>query len=159
MADPNPSALPETPVAEVTLDRIAEIFSLEGMEYEIESDSDSGRETLRTGYANSAIAFTLDDGKLVCDSLWRGIVAVSDGASLVATVNQWNQAQFTPVLRFFEQQGTNLVVSAYRQVGVAHGLSRNQLGAFVLSSVEAINEAFAFVEKQFPELVTWRYEP
>lgn len=160
MAEDHPGALPETPVADVTLDRVAEILQLEGLEYEedVSGTGEDARTTLRTGYANSAIAFTLDEGKLVCDSLWRGIVALNDGASLMATVNQWNQSQFTPVLRFFEQQGSHLVVSAYRQVGVQHGLSRNQLGAFVLSSIETINESFAYVEEQFPELVTWRYE-
>lgn len=160
MADPGSSALPDTPVTEVTLERVAEILRLEGIEYEEETTGvgDTARPTVRTGFANSAIAFTLDEGKLVCDSLWRGMVALNDGAGLVATVNQWNQTQFTPVLRFFEQQSSHLVVSAYRQVGITEGLSRNQLGSFVLSSVNAVNEAYAAVEKQFPELVTWRYE-
>lgn len=152
------TTIPEDDVpAEVTIDRVAEILVTDGIEYETEDVS--GRAVLRTGFNNSAIALTIDDDALVCDSLWRGHVGLNDGAALMAVVNNWNQSQISPVLRFFEQSGQSLVVSAYRRIGVSEGLSRNQLGAFVLSSLNAVNEAFAAVEKQFPELVTWRYTP
>ena len=137
----------------VTPERIEEILLTEGIEFEREG------QVIRTGFANSAIAFTLDNDRLVCDSLWRGQVALSDGAGLMHALNQWNQNQITPTLRFFEQQGSHLVVSAYRQVYAGEGLTRDQLGAFILSSLEAVAAAFSYVEEQFPDLVTWRYQP
>ncbi|AIT61169.1 YbjN domain-containing protein [Corynebacterium doosanense] len=139
-------------IAEVTLERIEEILLTEGIECVQE-----GR-VLRTGYSNSAIALTIDNDRLVCDSLWRGQVALSDGAGLMHALNQWNQNQIAPTLRFFEQEGSHLVVSAYRQANVSEGLSHDQLGAFVLSCLETIDAAFSYVEQQFPELVTWRYQ-
>lgn len=150
----------DTPT-EVTVERVAEILVTDGIEFETEhlDDQRGAREVIRTGFNNSAIAFTLDDGALVCDSLWRGQVGMADGAALMAAVNNWNQTQIAPVLRFFEQQESHLVVSAYRRIGITEGLSRNQLGSFVLSSLNAVNDAFAALEKQFPELVTWRYTP
>lgn len=140
---------PET----VTLEHIEEILLTEGIEFEQEGP------VLRTGFANAAIALTLDNDRLVCDSLWRGHVSLSDGAGLMQALNQWNQHQITPTLRFFEQQGSHLVVSAYRQTNISEGLSRGQLGAFVLSCLESVDAAFSYVEQQFPDLVTWRYQP
>lgn len=143
----------DTDISEVNLERIEEILLTEGIEFKQE-----GR-VLRTGFNNCAIALTIADDRLVCDSLWRGQVALGDGAGLLYALNEWNQTQITPTLRFFEQQGSHLVVSAYRQVNVSEGLSRNQLGAFVLSSLETVAAAFAHVEDRFPDLVTWRYQP
>lgn len=51
------------------------------------------------------------------------------------------------------------MVSAYRQVNASEGLTRDQLGAFILSSLDAVAAAFSYVEEQFPDLVTWRYQP
>lgn len=147
--------------AAVTTQRVSEILVTDGIEFDTEDVSDprGERTIIRTGFNNSAVAFTIDGDVLVCDSLWRGQVGLSDGAALMAAVNTWNQTQIAPVLRFFEQEKSHLVVSAYRHIHVGAGLSRNQLGAFVLSSLNAVNDAYAAVEKQFPELVTWRYTP
>lgn len=148
---------PDNSLPEVTAQRVGDVLVADGVEFETEEVD--GREIVRTGYNNCAIAFTLDDDAVICDSLWRGQVSLSDGAALLALINQWNQHHFTPTLRFFEQQGSHLVVSAYRRTDVSCGLSEKQLGYFVLSSMEAVREAFAAVEERFPELVTWRYTP
>ncbi|GAB3944022.1 YbjN domain-containing protein [Corynebacterium tapiri] len=153
---------PDTDVEPVTLDRVCDILLNDGIEYsteEVEDTSGNPRTVVRTGYQNAAIAFALEEERLVCDSLWRGQVPLDSAAPLMAAVNQWNETQFTPTLRFFEQQGSHLVVSAYRQIRSAEGLSRNQLGAFSLSSLEATAAAFSFIEEQFPALVSWRYTP
>ncbi|WIM72393.1 hypothetical protein QP028_15125 [Corynebacterium suedekumii] len=62
-----------------------------------------------------------------------------------------------PTLRFFESSvgEGHLTISAHRQVNTAEGLSRNQIGAFVMSSLDGVLRAYDWVEKQLPELVTW----
>ena len=51
------------------------------------------------------------------------------------------------------------MASAYRRQRITEGLSRNQLGAFLMSSIEAIGVACGHLDQTFPELVTWRYTP
>ena len=48
-----------------------------------------------------------------------------------------------------------MAVSGARELDVTHGASRNQLGAFVMSTLDAILQSFAWIEQQYPQLVTW----
>lgn len=156
-ADEKTTPLPDTPVEEVTLDRISELLVSEGINHEPEG------EYLRTGFNNFAVTFALDEKEhtrsLVVEGLWRGEVPLADGASLLVTVSEWNQARFAPTMRFGEMNGQHLVVLAWRSIELSHGLSRNQLGGFTMSTLEAFDAAFSFIEQQFPQLVTWRYTP
>ena len=95
------------------------------------------------------------DDVLVADSVWRGNVPSSEGPSLLMVLNQWNQQHFAPTLRFFESAENNLAVSGVREINVAHGLSRNQIGSFVMSTLDSMLQSFAFVEEHYPQLVTW----
>ena len=110
---------------------------------------------LRTGFSNVAIAMQVRDDVLVADSVWRGNVPSSEGPSLLMVLNQWNQQHFAPTLRFFESADNNLAVSGVREINIAHGLSRNQIGAFVMSTLDSMLQSFAFVEEHYPQLVTW----
>ena len=110
---------------------------------------------LRTGFSNVAIAMQVRDDVLVADSVWRGNVPSSEGPSLLMVLNQWNQQHFAPTLRFFESAENNLAVSGVREINIAHGLSRNQIGAFVMSTLDSMLQSFAFVEEHYPQLVTW----
>ena len=74
---------------------------------------------------------------------------------VLAVVNSWNPAQFAPTLRFFEQGEELLAISAVREADVSTGMTRNQLGAFLLSTLDAVLESFQSIEKQFPDSVTW----
>ncbi|AKK11196.1 YbjN domain-containing protein [Corynebacterium uterequi] len=161
MADSESSALPDTPIEPLTISRIEEILTSEGIEYrtdEIPGPEDTTRTVVHTGYRNSALTFVHDADVLICDSIWRGELDVAEAPSVLAAVSNWNQMRITPTLRFFEQHGSNLVISAYRQLYVGEGVSRNQLGGFILSSLAAILEAYASLEDRFPDAVTWRYE-
>nr|WP_251068466.1 YbjN domain-containing protein [Corynebacterium tuberculostearicum] len=149
---------PDTPVEPVTLERIGEIFASENLEYRLEEQPVSEEENvqiLRTGFSNVAIAMQVRDDVLVADSVWRGNVPSSEGPSLLMVLNQWNQQHFAPTLRFFEAAENNLAVSGVREINIAHGLSRNQIGAFVMSTLDSMLQSFAFVEEHYPQLVTW----
>lgn len=153
-----PTLYPDTPVEPVTLERIGEIFESENLEYRLEEQPVGEDETvriLRTGFSNVAIAMQVRDNVLVADSVWRGNVPSSEGPSLLMVLNQWNQQHFAPTLRFFESAENNLAVSGVREVNVEHGLSRNQIGAFVMSTLDSMLQSFAFVEEHYPQLVTW----
>ncbi|WKE57888.1 YbjN domain-containing protein [Corynebacterium tuberculostearicum] len=153
-----PTLYPDTPVEPVTLERIGEIFASENLEYRLEEQPVSEEETvqiLRTGFSNVAIAMQVRDDVLVADSVWRGNVPSSEGPSLLMVLNQWNQQHFAPTLRFFESAENNLAVSGVREINIAHGLSRNQIGAFVMSTLDSMLQSFAFVEELYPQLVTW----
>ena len=153
-----PTQYPDTPVEPVTLERIGEIFASENLEYRLEEQPVSEEETvqiLRTGFSNVAIAMQVRDDVLVADSVWRGNVPSSEGPSLLMVLNQWNQQHFAPTLRFFESAENTLAVSGVREINIAHGLSRNQIGAFVMSTLDSMLQSFAFVEEHYPQLVTW----
>ena len=153
-----PTLYPDTPVEPVTLERIGEIFESENLEYRLEEQPVSEEETvqiLRTGFSNVAIAMQVRDDVLVADSVWRGNVPSSEGPALLTMLNQWNQQHFAPTLRFFEAAENNLAVSGVREINIAHGLSRNQIGAFVMSTLDSMLQSFAFVEEHYPQLVTW----
>ena len=153
-----PTLYPDTPVEPVTLEGIGEIFESENLEYRLEEQPVGEDETvriLRTGFSNVAIAMQVRDDVLVADSVWRGNVPSSEGPSLLMVLNQWNQQHFAPTLRFFESAENNLAVSGVREINVAHGLSRNQIGSFVMSTLDSMLQSFAFVEEHYPQLVTW----
>ena len=153
-----PTLYPDTPVEPVTLERIGEIFASENLEYRLEEQPVSEEETvqiLRTGFSNVAIAMQVRDDVLVADSVWRGNVPSSEGPTLLTVLNQWHQQHFAPTLRFFESAENTLAVSGVREINIAHGLSRNQIGAFVMSTLDSMLQSFAFVEEHYPQLVTW----
>lgn len=77
-----PTIVPDTPIEAVTLERMAEIFDSENLEYRIEEQPVSEDQTvqlLRTGFSNTAIALQLRGNTLTADSVWRGTVPASEG--------------------------------------------------------------------------------
>lgn len=153
-----PTLYPNTLESNGLYRRIGEIFESENLEYRLEEQPVGEDETvriLRTGFSNVAIAMQVRDDVLVADSVWRGNVPSSEGPSLLMVLNQWNQQHFAPTLRFFESAENNLAVSGVREINVAHGLSRNQIGSFVMSTLDSMLQSFAFVEEHYPQLVTW----
>ncbi|APT92456.1 hypothetical protein CPHO_05670 [Corynebacterium phocae] len=171
MTTPEPQILPDTPVIDVKIDRIEEILTEQGLKYRIEDapapapngedkEGEQSAETtvkvLRTGFINTAIAMQVRGDVLVIDSIWRGRIPSSEGPQVLQLINEWNSQHFAPTLRFFESPEQTLAISAVRELNVADGASRNQLGAFVMASLNALLEAFAFVEQKYPQLITWQ---
>nr|WP_152821328.1 MULTISPECIES: YbjN domain-containing protein [unclassified Corynebacterium] len=110
---------------------------------------------VRTGFHNAAVSFAIEGDYLLCDSIWRGEVDSNRAATALAASNEWNLTQLAPTLRFFESTPGVLAFSACRRLHIAQGLSRNQMGAFVMSTLDAIAACFQWLEAQFPEAVTW----
>lgn len=150
---------PDTPIAEVTPTRVAEILRAEDLEHRLDSAAVGADDTpvtvVRTGFVNSAVSYTVADGQLIMEALWRGSFDADRAVRLLAWINNWNQMQFAPTMRFFEQGDGLLVASAIDMLPVAAGLSRNQLAVFVLSSLDNVSRAFRELGEDFPDLVTW----
>lgn len=138
----------------VSLTDVASIFENENLEFRVEED------ILRSGFVNCAIACALDDDYLIFESVWRGAVPQEMASHLLLAMNEHNQTHFAPTLRFFENETGDdeptLAVSAIRTIDVTNGLSRNQLGAFIVTSIESTLQAFDFLETSFPTLVIWK---
>ena len=65
-----PTLYPDTPIEDVTLERIGEIFDSEKLEYRVEEQTVGEGETvkiLRTGFSNIAIALQVRDDVLVAE--------------------------------------------------------------------------------------------
>lgn len=141
----------DTPIEPVSEHTIVDILEAENLAYRLQEEP----AMVRTGFRNAAISFALEGEYLVCDSMWRGQVDSQRAATALAAANEWNLTQLAPTLRFFEGSPGALTFSACRRLHVAQGLSRNQAGAFVMSTLDAIVACFQWLEAQFPEAITW----
>ena len=155
---PDNEIAPDSAVEPLSLERIGDIFKAQNLDFRFEEQPVGKGETvriLRTGFSNAAIAFQHRDNTLICDSIWRGDIPADKAPEVLATINQWNTNHFAPTLRFFEAAGKSLAISGFRELHVGAGVTRNQLGAFVMSSLNSILESFNWLEQQYPDLVTW----
>nr|VDG63552.1 Uncharacterised protein [Streptococcus thermophilus] len=146
-------------VSDATVHDIAAVLDAESLEYRIE-EADAGpdeptRTVLRTGFVNAAMVFAFDDARLVFESVWRGEFTPMDASSLLFAVNEYNQTRFAPTLRFFQSEENTLVITGIRSLDVSQGLSGDQLGSFVITSIDATLQAFDFLAESFPTAVTW----
>ena len=137
-------------VEPVTAQSVAAIFSEENLEHRVEGD------VVRSGFINAAIVVAIDGSTLLFETLWRGMAPKELANHVLLAVNEHNQTHFAPTLRMLEGEGERLAVSAIRTLDIEHGASFNQLGAFIVSSIEATLQAFNFLESSFPTLVTWK---
>ncbi|AOX05531.1 hypothetical protein BJP05_04705 [Corynebacterium sp. NML98-0116] len=145
--------IPDQP-SPVSLADVAAIFENEDLEYRIEEN------ILRSGFVNCATVCALDDSYLIFESIWRGAVPQEMASHLLLAMNEHNQTHFAPTLRFFENEtgsdAPSLAVSAIRTTDVTNGLTPDQLGAFIVTSIESTLQAFDFLETSFPTLVNWK---
>lgn len=139
------------------IEHVGQILEEEELDFRFEeAELPTGTTRLiRTGFANAAIAFTVDDGDLICEALWRGEIPREEATRTLAVCNEYNQLQFAPTLRFYESGEHHIAVNAFRTLDISQGASFNQVGAYVMSTLDAIVGAFNFLEQQFPNLVTW----
>ncbi|KQB85838.1 YbjN domain-containing protein [Corynebacterium lowii] len=142
----------DTPASAVTEQSVVDILEAENLDYRLHEDP---APMVRTGFYNAAISFAIEGDYLLCDSMWRGQVDSQRAATALTAVNEWNLTQLTPTLRFFESAPGQLTFSACRRLHIAQGLSRNQTGAFVMSTLDAIVACYQWIEAQFPEAITW----
>lgn len=105
------------------------------------------------------MVFAFDDDQLIFESVWRGEFAPTDASALLFATNEYNQTHFAPTLRFFQSEENTLAITGIRTLDVSKGLSVDQLGAFVVSSIDATLQAFDFLAVSFPTAVTWEEQP
>ena len=110
---------------------------------------------VRSGFINAAIVVAIDGDHLVFEALWRGEFPREMAPKVLYACNEHNQTHFAPTLRFFERGEDQLAISAIRSMRIAESASFNQLGAFIVSSIDATLQAFDFLKNTFPTVVTW----
>ncbi len=155
LSEPRQAIAPDTPVESIALSRIADILHDQQLQFRIEATDDASGQILRTGFSNCVIAIQIRKDVLIVDSLGRGRIPVSSGSQLLTIINQWNAENFAPTLRFFETGEHFLAVSGVRELNVAEPISRNQLGAFLMASLNALLTAFGWIEHNYPQYVDW----
>lgn len=138
-------------LAPVTPDAAAAIFREEELEHRVDEE----QRTVHSGFVNTAIVVAIDGPRLVFEAIWRGSVPQDMASHLLFAVNEHNQTHFTPTLRMFESEDGVLAASAVRTFDIEHGASFNQLGAFLVSSIDATLQTFEYLETTFPTLVNW----
>lgn len=136
---------------------VGDVLADENLEYRLQDTptADGTTTVVRTGFINSAIAFVREGDHLVCEALWRGEFPKAMATTLLAMCNEYNQLQFAPTLRFYEQGEDHVAANAFRILDISKGASYNQIGAFVVSTLDMVVGAFNALEEQFPNLVTW----
>ncbi|WP_080794761.1 YbjN domain-containing protein [Corynebacterium pacaense] len=140
-------------VRTLRLDTVARILDEEQLDYRREEHG--GTDVIRTGFINAAISIAQLDGALAVEAMWRGMPPTAQAAEVLAATNEWNLTQFAPTLRFFEAGEGTLAINGVRQISTGSGISYNQTGAFIMSTLDATIACFTWLEQQFPELVTW----
>lgn len=150
-ADPYKQPGERGQVEPITPQRVADIFTEEGLEHRVDEEV----RAVRSGFVNAAIVVALDGAHLVFEAIWRGSVPKDMASHLLFAVNEYNQTHFAPTLRMFEAEDDTLAVSAIRTMDADVGASFNQLGTFIVTSITAVLEAFNYLETTFPTLVTW----
>lgn len=147
----------------IDLERIAGILDAEGVEYVQETALDSAgenpRPVVRTGFVECSIVFYLDGDMVKVDAQWRGRPAATAAPQALAAVNEWNLTQLIPQLYFMEVAEGIIGFACHRSLNCTGGVSHNQVGAFVMTTIQAVMRCCGYLDQQFPSAVTWNPAP
>lgn len=122
---------------------------------------------LQTGLPHITIHFDLEDDVLSAFAVWEGRIPARAEAKVGAFVSDFNWNMAAPTLSYdFRVKGNGaptdkepteeIAICANRAMGVGEGLTRNQLGSFVLSALDSFGSAFETVAQEFPQSVKWQ---
>lgn len=122
---------------------------------------------LQTGLPHITIHFDLEDDVLSAFAVWEGRIPARAEAKVGAFVSHFNWNMAAPTLSYdFRVKGNGaptdkepteeIAICANRAMGVGEGLTRNQLGSFVLSALDSFGSAFETVAQEFPQSVKWQ---
>lgn len=155
-AGPSPDPELNLDFAPVDADRIAVILADESLEYAIEvpHPEASFSSQVRTGFINQSILLQAGDNGLGAVSTWRGRLAPEDAAKGLAMVNEWNLHQMAPVVYMLESESHEIAFAARRTLGSPRA-STNQLGAFLVSTIDSFVAVWDYFESALPDSVTW----
>lgn len=118
-------------VGSLSLDVLETILTQEDLHYVRDEDM------LHTGFINNSISLAMSDGYLLARSQWRAFVPADQAPQLLAHVNEWNLTTLLPTVKFHETPERNLQVISHRVLRVSEGASFNQVGAFLVSTIDA----------------------
>ncbi|MDR7355762.1 hypothetical protein CFELI_07470 [Corynebacterium felinum] len=113
---------------------------------------------VRTGFVDQSIVFSISGNYLVASSQWRGEIPVARAADVLGLCHEWNLHQLMPSLRFHNRDAETLALTAVRSFRVAEGVSFNQVGAFVVTSIDAFMACWNNAAVQLPDYVSWDEE-
>lgn len=122
---------------------------------------------LQTGLPHITIHFDLEDDVLSAFAVWEGRIPARAEEKVGAFVSHFNWNMAAPTLSYdFRVKGDGtptdkepteeIAICANRAMGVGEGLTRNQLGSFVLSALDSFGSAFETVAQEFPQSVKWQ---
>ena len=122
---------------------------------------------LQTGLPHITIHFDLEDDVLSAFAVWEGRIPARAEEKVGAFVSHFNWNMAAPTLSYdFRVKGNGaptdkepteeIAICANRAMGVGEGLTRNQLGSFVLSALDSFGSAFEAVALEFPHSVKWQ---
>lgn len=184
MASNAPSHAADTEVQPVNIHRLVEIFELLSADYvlvsapndsetdpETDTDADAAaaapedeRIVLQTGLPHLTIHFDIQDDTLSAFATWEGRLDASAEETVAPIIADFNWQMVAPTLSyaFSDGQGKHpteqIVINGNRAMAIGEGLSRNQLGTFILSVFGSFSAAFEAVAQAFPQAVTWNEE-
>lgn len=136
-------------VSPLSLDILEAILVQENLQYVRDEDM------LHTGFINNSISLAISDGYLLARSRWRALVPADQAPQLLAHVNEWNLTTLLPTVKFYETPERNLQVISHRVLRVSEGASFNQVGAFLVSTIDAFVGLWNHFDVAFPHLVSW----
>ncbi|OFO48240.1 YbjN domain-containing protein [Corynebacterium sp. HMSC073D01] len=116
--------------------------------------SESRGDNLLVGFSDIVIQFTLASDQLTATGVWRGTLPIDASAQLLSACTTFNETQLFPTMSF-EKQGERLSIFMRRGTDATYGLSHNQLGAWLLTTVEQCGSAAQWLAGIFPEAVNW----
>ncbi|GEM_PF-2222540 len=111
-------------------------------------------DNLLVGFSDIVIQFTLASDQLTATGVWRGALPIDRSAQLLSACTTFNETQVFPTMSF-EKQGDSLSVFLRRGTDATYGLSDNQLGAWLLTTIEQCGNATQWLASIFPEAVDW----
>lgn len=151
-SSPNPEF--DQDFAVVTAERIGEILHGEGLEFLVEQ-KEADTTVARTGFINQSIVFVPGSAGTTAQATWRGRLSAEDAARGLAMVNEWNLHQINPIAFMLESESGEIAFGARRSLHSVGEVSTNQLGAFVVSSIDSFVGLWNYFESALPESVTW----
>ena len=132
--------------------RAVAILDENGIRSELRGDN------LLVGFTDLVVQFTVASDQLTATGVWRGTLPISASAQLLSACTTFNETQVFPTMGF-ERQGDTLSVFLRRGTSVTYGLSYNQLGAWLISTLEQCGNAAHWLAQIFPDSVDWDDEP
>ncbi|WP_165242219.1 hypothetical protein [Corynebacterium lizhenjunii] len=123
--------------------------------------ADTARTVLQTGLPHLSIYCDLQEGTLSAFATWEGRLPATAEDEVAALLGDLNWDFIAPTLSYSLQEAPGpraqeeIVISANRAMGVAEGLSMQQLRGFLDSAFDSFTQVFEYIAQALPAAVTW----